>query len=56
MRDYVCLAALGKASIAKACTGPTTIREFDTGHWVMLEAKDEVNKELGEWIKGVQSL
>jgi len=31
----------------------TTIRQFDAGHWVALEAAEEVNKELLAWIQSV---
>lgn len=56
LRDSICLESMGKEYTAQYCKGSTTIRDFDTGHWVLLQAKDEVNKELGEWIKGFQSL
>ncbi|OSC99357.1 alpha/beta-hydrolase [Trametes coccinea BRFM310] len=29
------------------------IVEFDTGHWVQLQATEQVNKELEEWIEGL---
>ena len=53
-QDYVALAATGKQSVTQLCKS-VTIREFDTGHWVMLEAKDEVNQELSAWIQGLVS-
>lgn len=56
LRDYICLESMGKVYTAQYCKGGTTVRDFDTGHWVMLEAKDEVNKELSEWIQGLGSL
>jgi len=55
-RDYVCLASAGKQLFNSASFQhhqSVTIKEFDTGHWVMLEVPDEVNRELGRWVEGV---
>lgn len=32
-----------------------TIRDFDTGHWIMQQASDELNQELGAFFEGVVS-
>lgn len=53
LQDYICLDSLGKGSTARYCKGPTTIKSFDTGHWVMHAAKDEVSRELDGWIRGL---
>ena len=50
-RDYACAPALSKATIRKHCKN-VTIKEFDTGHWVQLEASDVFNASLLEWISG----
>ena len=50
----ISLAAVGKQLTAQATTN-ATVREFDTGHWVMTEAADEVNRELLAWLSEVQA-
>jgi pimeloyl-ACP methyl ester carboxylesterase len=53
-KDCVTVPATGKFALEKYCKeAPVTIREFDTGHWVALEAPDELNKELATWIGGL---
>ncbi|KZS99619.1 epoxide hydrolase [Laetiporus sulphureus 93-53] len=51
-RDYVCVPALALARMKEFCPD-LTVKEFDLGHWVQLEAPDEVNCELAAWIQGV---
>ncbi|TFK77218.1 alpha/beta-hydrolase [Pluteus cervinus] len=51
-KDCVCLAGLHKAGTEQFCSN-TTLREFDSAHWVMWEANDEVNKELFAWVQGL---
>lgn len=29
-----------------------TVKEFDTGHWAQLQAPDQFNADLLEWING----
>ncbi|KAG6876514.1 hypothetical protein C0992_012610 [Termitomyces sp. T32_za158] len=53
LQDYVCLAPLQKVVAARSVKGPLTIKEFDTGHWVMWEEKDKMNEELLAWIQGL---
>ncbi|GLB44172.1 putative epoxide hydrolase [Lyophyllum shimeji] len=53
LRDYVCRPDFGKMLAAKCCVGPLTVRDYDTGHWVMWEEKDKLNQELLEWIQGL---
>ncbi|KAF4599894.1 hypothetical protein EYR40_006998 [Pleurotus pulmonarius] len=51
-RDAICLPKLQTPATTQACSN-VTVREFDSGHWVQLERKDEVNKELGSWFETV---
>ncbi|KZT00187.1 epoxide hydrolase [Laetiporus sulphureus 93-53] len=51
-RDYVCVPALALARMKEFCPD-LTVKEFDLGHWVQLEAPEEVNRELAAWIQGV---
>ena len=50
-RDYACAPALSKATIGEYCKN-VTIKDFDTGHWVQLEAPDAFNATLLEWMNG----
>ncbi|CCL99356.1 uncharacterized protein FIBRA_01374 [Fibroporia radiculosa] len=47
--DYATLPAIAYESLKKYCPN-ITIKEFDTGHWIQLQAPDEVNRELLVWI------
>ncbi|KAG5220521.1 alpha/beta-hydrolase [Salix suchowensis] len=51
-KDAVCIPKLQTPVTQKACPN-LIVREFDSGHWVQLEKKDEVNKELGAWFTAV---
>ncbi|KAF8167779.1 Alpha/Beta hydrolase protein [Crassisporium funariophilum] len=51
-KDLIAIPQLGKASIEKFCTN-ATVKEYDAGHWVLWEAKDEVNNDLADWIAGL---
>jgi len=53
-QDYVCLSKMGIMACTQLCKD-LTIREFDTGHWVQLEAPTELNTELLAWIETVKS-
>lgn len=55
LRDAVCLAQFGKQHITRYCKN-ATVKDFDTGHWLQLEAADEVNRELKAWIEGIENL
>ncbi|KAG5652058.1 hypothetical protein H0H81_006455 [Sphagnurus paluster] len=51
MRDKCSRASPGKVACQQYCEGPLTVKEFDTGHWPTLEARNQVNAELLEWIQ-----
>ncbi|KAJ8702424.1 hypothetical protein PTI98_001137 [Pleurotus ostreatus] len=51
-RDVVAIAKLQIHGTTQACPN-LTVREFDAGHWLHLEKKDEVNHELGAWLDTV---
>ncbi|KAL4266601.1 AB hydrolase superfamily protein [Pleurotus pulmonarius] len=51
-RDAIGIAKLQIHGTTQACPN-LTIREFDAGHWLHLEKKDEVNQELGAWLDTV---
>jgi soluble epoxide hydrolase/lipid-phosphate phosphatase len=53
-KDYVAIAAAGKATTAQFCKGPLTIHEFDAGHWLIWETKDELNDKLLVWVDGLE--
>ncbi|KAF8922734.1 alpha/beta-hydrolase [Mucidula mucida] len=50
--DLIALADLQLKSLSATCPN-LTYREFNAGHWILWEAKDEVNKELLKWIQGL---
>ncbi|KAI0731466.1 Alpha/Beta hydrolase protein [Fomitopsis betulina] len=49
-KDYVCVPLL-YAKTNKYCKD-LTVKEFDTGHWAQLQAPDQFNADLLEWING----
>ncbi|PPQ67073.1 hypothetical protein CVT25_005674 [Psilocybe cyanescens] len=53
-RDPVAVAALAVASTQKFCPN-ATIKEYDACHWLLWEAKDQVNTDLEEWIGKLSS-
>jgi soluble epoxide hydrolase / lipid-phosphate phosphatase len=52
LKDVICVAPLMIASMKKTCTN-LTVKEYDSGHFVMLDLREEVNKDLEEWLKGL---
>lgn len=42
-----------KASTVKWCPD-STIVDFDTSHWVLEEAPEQVNEELEKWFNGLE--
>ncbi|KAJ4467013.1 alpha/beta-hydrolase [Lentinula aciculospora] len=53
LEDYVCVAAIEITTILQTSENVTTIHQYDSGHWVQLEAKDQVNSDLLTWIEGL---
>ncbi|THV00057.1 alpha/beta-hydrolase [Dendrothele bispora CBS 962.96] len=54
LRDYVALAATFIAAALQNSNDTLTIHQYDSGHWVQLEVKDEVNSDLLQWIEGLK--
>ncbi|KAF5363063.1 hypothetical protein D9758_012660 [Tetrapyrgos nigripes] len=54
-RDYYSLSALWFefTITSMGSNGTLTTREYNSGHWVQMQAKDEVNKDLLQWIEGL---
>ncbi|THV00051.1 alpha/beta-hydrolase [Dendrothele bispora CBS 962.96] len=42
------------ASVLQYSESDVTVREYNASHWVMMEARDEVNRDLLEWIEGLE--
>ncbi|KII93233.1 hypothetical protein PLICRDRAFT_171017 [Plicaturopsis crispa FD-325 SS-3] len=55
-KDHICLAAGGKAEIAKTCKGATTIKEYDADHWLILSHGEQISKDLLTWVEGLTNL
>lgn len=51
-QDFVCVVKPQINLMKKACADLTT-HEFEAGHWVMLEKKDEFNEALSSWLEGL---
>lgn len=52
-KDYVASSAGGKAAVTQFCKGDLAIHEFDAAHWLIWEAKDELNDKLVAWVEGL---
>ncbi|KII93216.1 hypothetical protein PLICRDRAFT_35398 [Plicaturopsis crispa FD-325 SS-3] len=52
-KDQICLAAVGKASIAMKCKGVNTIKEYDADHWLILSHAEQLSADLLGWIEGL---
>ncbi|KAF5376024.1 hypothetical protein D9615_007726 [Tricholomella constricta] len=50
-QDCVSLLALNKIVIEQYTKGPLTVKEYETGHWIMWQAKDKLNQDLLEWFQ-----
>ncbi|KAF8885233.1 Alpha/Beta hydrolase protein [Gymnopilus junonius] len=48
LKDQICLANLTKPMMGKTCPNLVT-KDFDTSHWIMLEASDELNEALEQF-------
>ena len=47
--DGLCTPIIGKEKMKEFGTD-VTIVEFDTGHWLPIEASDRLNEELQSWL------
>jgi len=54
LRDPIALPSMAKAASAAWCT-ILTVRELDTGHWVMLEKPDELNATIDEYLRELKA-
>ncbi|KAG5634550.1 hypothetical protein DXG03_005847 [Asterophora parasitica] len=52
-QDYVCRPAFGRLATTQYTKGPLTIKEYETGHWVMWQAKEKLNQDLLEWVQAL---
>ena len=52
-KDPICLPALSM-SMRESCKD-LTVKDLDAGHWGQLEAAEQFNAGLLEWINGVLS-
>jgi soluble epoxide hydrolase / lipid-phosphate phosphatase len=55
-RDLIARVPLQVQGMEAACKEggvELTVREFDSGHWVILEKRDEVKESIGEWLSGL---
>jgi len=50
--DAICVPELGKAAITQNCK-QATIKEYESGHWVILEQAESLNQDLLVWIEGI---
>ncbi|KAJ3824652.1 alpha/beta-hydrolase [Lentinula raphanica] len=53
LRDYVAIAASQIASTLQVSENTTIIREYDAGHWAILEAAAQLNSDLLAWIESL---
>ncbi|KAK0462988.1 alpha/beta-hydrolase [Desarmillaria tabescens] len=54
LRDFVALYNVSEAVTKENCED-VTIHVYDTGHWVQMQAKDEVNQDMLTWIQDVEA-
>ncbi|SJL00528.1 uncharacterized protein ARMOST_03841 [Armillaria ostoyae] len=52
LHDAVALNAVNKAATIDKCKN-ATLHEYNGGHWIIWEAKDEINRDLLEWLKSL---
>ncbi|KDQ31472.1 hypothetical protein PLEOSDRAFT_1102436 [Pleurotus ostreatus PC15] len=52
--DVICVPKPQIKLMEKACAD-LTVHEFEAGHWVMMEKKDEFNEVLGSWLEGLNT-
>ncbi|KAK0210884.1 Alpha/Beta hydrolase protein [Desarmillaria ectypa] len=52
LQDAVALNVVNKATTADKCKN-ATVHEYDGGHWIIWETKDEINRDLLDWLKAL---
>ena len=50
LNDVICIPAQYEQSMPQYVSN-LTIRTYDASHWLHLEKKDEVNKDIKEWLQ-----
>lgn len=50
MRDYICIPAVQRSGMYPF---NLTWQDYDAAHWVMIEAHEEVNRDLLDWVEGL---
>ncbi|KAJ7599255.1 Alpha/Beta hydrolase protein [Mycena floridula] len=50
LQDYIAIPKVQSLSITALCPN-STVKEYDTDHWVQLAAPEEVNRDLLAWMK-----
>ncbi|KAF8812870.1 alpha/beta-hydrolase [Phlegmacium glaucopus] len=53
LTDCICISILVKSSMGKTCSN-LVIKDFDTSHWIMLEASNELNEALGQFFGSLE--
>ncbi|KXN91964.1 Bifunctional epoxide hydrolase 2 [Leucoagaricus sp. SymC.cos] len=53
LKDYICLPEFMKSMMTKSCSNLTT-KDFDTSHWIMLEASHELNEALAQFFHSLE--
>ncbi len=52
VRDYNCIPAFMRAPFYKYAPN-FTFQDYDSGHWIMMQRPEEMNKDLLGWIEGI---
>ncbi|KAF5337994.1 hypothetical protein D9758_014332 [Tetrapyrgos nigripes] len=53
LRDYVTVSApINLDAVIASSNSTLTVHEYNSGHWVQMALKDEVNSDLLQWIEG----
>ncbi|KAL0063075.1 hypothetical protein AAF712_009982 [Marasmius tenuissimus] len=50
LRDAICPSQRGKTTMEKYARAEVRVAEFETGHWIHLEAPSLLNRELEAWL------
>lgn len=52
LHDAVALNVVNKTETTDNCKN-ATVHEYDGGHWIIWEAKDEINRDFLDWLKAL---